>query len=299
MRFGIDVGGTKTEIVVLSDSGKMIHRERQATPDNYPSFLMSIVKLISATEAHYGETSDIGICLPGAVSPDTGRLKNANTLYLNGQTVREDLEQKINKAIKLANDADSFALSEATDGAAAGANSCFGVIIGTGCGGGLIYNGQLIQGPNAIAGEWGHNLLPGYNELVDGPEQPCYCGRSNCIETFTSGTGMAKRFREKCHISEKEVPSAKAVLKKVNEGDEQAIQHFDHYINALARSLASVINIFDPEIIVLGGGMSNITELYEKLPAEVARYVFSDQLNTPIVQAKHGDSSGVRGAAWL
>ncbi len=299
VRFGLDVGGTKTEIVVLSDSGDMIHRERRPTPDNYPDFLNSIQSLISETEVHYSQASNIGLCLPGAVSPDTGRMKNANTLYLNNQTVAEDLEQRLGRSVQLANDADSFTLSEATDGAAAGARSCFGVIIGTGCGGGLVYNGQLIQGPNAIAGEWGHNVLPYYHEDRDGPEQPCYCGRKNCIETFTSGTGMAKRFREKHGLSLNEIPDAQSVMAKVEQGDSEAISHYDHYVDTLARSLASVINIFDPEVIVLGGGMSNIQTLYKDLPAVVSQYVFSDQLNTRIVQAKHGDSSGVRGAAWL
>ncbi|WP_257287860.1 ROK family protein, partial [Endozoicomonas sp. SESOKO2] len=236
MRFGIDVGGTKTEIVVLSNSGEMIHRERQSTPDNYPDFLDSIQALIHVTEGRYGQTSNIGLCLPGAVSPDTGRMKNANTLYLNNQTVAEDLEQRLGRAVKLANDADAFALSEATDGAAAGARSCFGVIIGTGCGGGLVYNGQLIQGPNAIAGEWGHNPLPYYQESTDGPDQHCYCGRKNCIETFASGTGMAKRFREAHGFSAREIPDAKSVMARVQNADPKAIEHFNHYVDALARA---------------------------------------------------------------
>ncbi|WP_448218096.1 ROK family protein [Endozoicomonas sp. 2B-B] len=299
MRFGIDVGGTKTEIVVLSDSGEMIHRERQATPNNYPDFLDSIQVLIRVTERQYGPASHIGLCLPGAVSPDTGRMKNANTLYLIDQTVAEDLEQRLGRAVKLANDADSFALSEATDGAAAGARSCFGVIIGTGCGGGLVYNGQLVQGPNAIAGEWGHNPLPYYHNHTDGPDQNCYCGRKNCIETFVSGTGMAKRFREAHGFSAREIPDAKSVMARVQNADQPAIEHFNHYVDALARALAGVINIFDPEVIVLGGGMSNIKALYTELPGAVAKYVFSDQLNSRIAPAKHGDSSGVRGAAWL
>lgn len=299
MRFGIDVGGTKTEIVVLSNSGEMIHRERQSTPDNYPDFLDSIQALIHLTEGQYGQASNIGLCLPGAVSPDTGRMKNANTLYLNNQTVAEDLEQRLGRAVKLANDADAFALSEATDGAAAGARSCFGVIIGTGCGGGLVYNGQLIQGPNAIAGEWGHNPLPYYQESTDGPDQHCYCGRKNCIETFASGTGMAKRFREAHGFSAREIPDAKSVMARVHNADPQAIEHFNHYVDALARALAGVINVFDPEVIVLGGGMSNIQSLYPGLSNAVAQYVFSDQLNTRIAPAEHGDSSGVRGAAWL
>ncbi|WP_252178667.1 ROK family protein [Endozoicomonas sp. 4G] len=299
MRFGIDVGGTKTEIVVLSDSGEMIHRERQSTPDNYPDFLDSIQAFIHTTEAHYGQASNLGLCLPGAISPDTGRMKNANTLYLNDQTVAEDLEQQLGRTVKLANDADSFTLSEATDGAAAGAKSCFGVIIGTGCGGGLVYNGQLIQGPNAIAGEWGHNPLPYYSAIIDGPDQHCYCGRKNCIETFVSGTGMAKRFREAYGYSPQEIPDAKSVMARVKDADPLAVKHFNHYIDALARALAGVINIVDPEVIVLGGGMSNIQALYTELANTVPRYVFSDQLNTRIVPAKHGDSSGVRGAAWL
>ena len=168
-----------------------------------------------------------------------------------------------------------------------------------GCGGGLVYNGQLISGPNAIAGEWGHNVLPYYNEAADGKAQKCYCGRQNCIETYLSGTGMAKRYREKMNLSTDEIANAETVMDRVRADDASACHHFDHYINALARSLASVINIFDPEIIVLGGGMSNIDELYKRLPDEISKYVFSDCLNTRIVPAKYGDSSGVRGAAWL
>ena len=299
MRIGLDVGGTKTEIVVLSEQGEIIYRERQPTPDNYQGWLLNIQSMVTQAMEINGPVTTVGICLPGAVSPDTGRLKNANTLYLNGQEVGKDLEILLGLQVKLANDADSFTLSEATDGAAMGASSCFGIIIGTGCGGGLVYNGTLISGPNAIAGEWGHNPLPGYREAVDGPEQPCYCGRESCIETFVSGTGMARRFREIYGYSAEQVPNARRVMEMQAEGDQQASKHFDHYVDALARSIASVVNIFDPEVVVLGGGMSNIQELYERLPERMARYVFSDRCNTRIAQAKFGDSSGVRGAAWL
>ena len=192
MRFGIDVGGTKTEIAVLSESGEILLRTRRPSAASYPTFLTTIESMVLEAEASIGKAESIGVCLPGAVSPDTGLLKNANTLYLNGMNVAADLNRTLNREIKLVNDADAFALSEATDGAAAGAKSCFGIIIGTGCGGGLVYNGQLITGPNAIAGEWGHNVLPYYSESVDGPEQDCYCGRKNCIETFLSGSGMGK-----------------------------------------------------------------------------------------------------------
>ena len=299
MRIGLDVGGTKTEIVVLSENGDMVYRQRQTTPDNYPDWLTNIQSLVNAAIDVHGLVKSVGLCLPGAVSPDTGRLKNANTLYLNGREVGKDLEALLNLDIRLANDADCFALSEAIDGAAAGAASCFGIIIGTGCGGGLVFRSALLNGPNAIAGEWGHNPLPGYDESQDGSRQPCYCGRDNCIETFVSGTGMAKRFRELYDYSVEQVPDARRVMDMQAQGDANASSHFDHYVNALARSIASVINIIDPEVVVLGGGMSNVQALYDRLPREVPRYVFSDRFNTRIVQAKYGDSSGVRGAAWL
>ncbi len=299
MRFGIDIGGTKTEIAALSDTGEILTRTRRSSPGNYQDFLINIQSMITDTEASIGQANNIGICLPGAVSPNTGLLKNANTQYLNGKNVAADLKQLLEREIKLVNDADAFALSEATDGAAAGAVSCFGVIIGTGCGGGLVYKNELISGPNAIAGEWGHNALPYYSKETDGPAQNCYCGRQNCIETFLSGSGMAKRYREKMNLGTDSIPDAHAVMTLVVEGEPSAVDHFQHYINALARSLASVINIFDPEVIVLGGGMSNISTLYNRLPEEVSQYVFSDYLNTKILPAFYGDSSGVRGAAWL
>ncbi|MGI9274440.1 MAG: ROK family protein [Endozoicomonas sp.] len=299
MRIGLDIGGTKTEIVVLCEQSEVIFRKRKPTPDNYQGWLENVRDLIQEAIQEKGQPESTGICLPGAISPDTGKLKNANTTYLNGKPVAEDLRQLLGFEVKLANDADCFALSEATDGAAADANSCFGIIIGTGCGGGLVFNGQLVTGPNAIAGEWGHNPLPGFSPEADGISQPCYCGRENCVETFLSGTGMAKRFRKISGLSEAEVPNAKAVMELKEEGDELASQHFDHYVDALARSIGSVINIFDPEVVVLGGGMSNVQALYEVLPEYVSRYVFSDYLNTRIVQAEYGDASGVRGAAWL
>ncbi|MRI31896.1 transcriptional regulator [Endozoicomonas sp. OPT23] len=299
MRIGIDIGGTKTEIAVLSEDGEVRLRKRRPSPKNYQDCLINLQSMINETEAEVGPAVSIGICLPGAVSPDTGLIKNANTLYLNDRNVTADLKTLLGREIKLVNDADAFALSEATDGAAAGTRSCFAVIIGTGCGGGLVYQKQLITGPNAIAGEWGHNPLPYYSVEKDGPIQDCYCGRQNCIETFLSGTGMAKRYREKVNLDAKTIPDAHAVMARFAAGELSAIEHFQHYVNAMARALASVINIFDPEVVVLGGGMSNISELYEHLPEEISHYVFSDHLNTKIVPAQYGDSSGVRGAAWL
>lgn len=296
MRIGMDIGGTKTEIVVLNPTGEALFKKRVATPDNYPDFIENIASLVALAESEAGSCDSVGICLPGAISPDTGRMKNANCTYLNGHKVREDLTEKLNRPVQLANDADCFTLSEATDGAAAGARSCFGVIIGTGCGGGLVYNGYLVSGPNAIAGEWGHNPLPGYHPDIDGPEYDCYCGRRQCIESFVSGTGMARVFRDTTGI---EVSDARAVMELAEAGDPQALEHFERYLDSLARALGSIINVFDPEVIVLGGGMSNVQALYQRLPEKVAQYVFSDQLNTRILPAKYGDSSGIRGAAWL
>ncbi|EUC91272.1 putative fructokinase [Klebsiella oxytoca OK-1] len=233
----------------------------------------------------------IGIGLPGAIDPQSGLIKNCNCLVLNGHDLRHDLMRELGQPVWMANDADCFTLSEAVDGAGAGATTVFGVIIGTGCGGGIAVNQRLLSGPNAIVGEWGHNPLPGYCPERDGPAQPCYCGKENCIESFISGTGFARRYGEQA--------PAEAIIAAAQNGEPQALAHWRHFIDAFARSLASVINILDPQVIVLGGGLSNVGQIYEQLPSAIVPYLFSDSCRTQIKKARFGDASGVRGAAWL
>lgn len=233
----------------------------------------------------------IGIGLPGAIDPQSGLIKNCNCLVLNGHDLKHDLAKQLNQPVWIANDADCFTLSEAVDGAGAEAETVFGVIVGTGCGGGVAVHKRLLQGPNAIAGEWGHNPLPGYAPETDGPAQSCYCGKHNCIETFISGTGFARRYPSEL--------SAQAIIEAAAQGDLTARAHWRHFIDAFARSLASVINILDPQVIVLGGGLSNVSQLYDELPAAIRPYIFSESCRTRIVPARYGDASGVRGAAWL
>lgn len=293
---GIDLGGTKVEVIALSDTSDILFRHRVPTPQgNYTQTLDSIVKLVTLTETQLKAPAQrIGIGIPGAVSPATGLIKNANSTCLIGHQMDQDLHNLIGRPVKLANDADCFTLSEASDGAAAGYSSVFGVILGTGVGGGIVINRTLIQGPNAICGEWGHNPLPWLHQN-DRPGTLCYCGKQDCIETFLSGPGFSKRYAEQYGFKQ----SSQAIWQAFRKGDTQAEAHCTVYFDQLARALASVINILDPEIIVLGGGMSNVDELYEKLPLLLGKYVFSDHIATTIVKAKFGDSSGVRGAAWL
>jgi fructokinase len=237
-----------------------------------------------------GATGSVGVGIPGTRSPDHGRIKNANSTCLIGQDLQGDLERLLERPVRLANDADCFALSEATDGAGAGAASVFGVILGTGVGGGIVIHGRLLQGPNAIAGEWGHNALP-WRSPADGPARRCYCGLDDCIETFLSGPAWAAR-------SELGL-DATQLADAARRAEPAAVAATQRYCEQLARALASVINIIDPEVIVLGGGLSNMPALYREVTRLLDRHVFSDQVNTRLVQARHGDSSGVRGAAWL
>ncbi|WP_082805306.1 ROK family protein [Pseudomonas sp. BMS12] len=289
-RFGIDLGGTKTEIVALEGADERL-RERLPTPQgDYPATLETIARLVQSAERQLGASGSVGVGIPGTRSPDHGRIKNANSTCLIGQDLQGDLETLLQRPVRLANDADCFALSEASDGAAAGAASVFGVILGTGVGGGIVIHGRLLAGPNAVAGEWGHNPLP-WRSAADGPTRRCYCGLDDCIETFLSGPGWAAR-------SNLGLNAAQLALAAAN-GDSAASQALQRYCEQLARALASVINVIDPHVIVLGGGLSNMPQLYEQVPALLVRHVFSDRVNTRIVRARHGDSSGVRGAAWL
>lgn len=289
-RLGIDLGGSKIEIIALEDSVPRLRRRLPTPQGDYQATLDTILDLVNDAERQLGRADSIGLGIPGTRSPDHGRIKNANSTCLIGQDLQGDLEQRLQRPLRLANDADCFALSEATDGAGAGAASVFGVILGTGVGGGIVIHGQLLSGPNAIAGEWGHNPLP-WRTPADGPARRCYCGLDDCIETFLSGPGWAARSGSTLN--------ARQLASAAQRGDAVAGAAIQRYCDQLARALASVINILDPEVIVLGGGLSNMPVLYREVPRLLLRHVFSDQLNTRLVQARHGDSSGVRGAAWL
>ncbi len=295
MRIGIDLGGTKTEIIAMGDSGEILKRHRIATPQgDYQAGIKTIASLIETVESELGTQGSIGIATPGAISPASGLMKNANSTCLNGQPFDRDLAAALGREIRIANDADCFTLSEAVDGAAAGAATVFGVIIGTGTGGGVVVNGHLLSGPNAIAGEWGHNPLP-WPRADELPGHHCYCGQHGCIETFLSGPGVARHYRADY---QKDL-TAKEIVQLAEQGDEQAETSLRRYEDRMARALASIINVIDPHVIVLGGGLSNISRLYANVPALWGQYVFSDRVDNRLVQAKHGDSSGVRGAAWL
>ena len=295
MRIGVDLGGTKIEAIALDDEGNTLQRRRVDTPrDDYDAIVNAIVNLVQGLEAELNEEGSVGLGIPGAVSPATDLVKNANTTSLIGQPLHLHLNEALGRDVRIANDADCFVISEATDGAAAGAASVFGVIVGTGCGGGIVINGQPVGGPNAIAGEWGHNPLPWPNEL-ELPGPACYCGKQSCIETWLSGTGLQNDFVRHGGESWR----AKQIVHAAVEGNELAEQTLQRYEDRMARSLASIINILDPEVIVLGGGMSNVTRLYANVPKLWGEYVFSDSVATKLVAPKHGDSSGVRGAAWL
>ncbi|EMK9465480.1 fructokinase [Escherichia coli] len=270
MRIGIDLGGTKTEVIALGDAGEQLYRHRLPTPrDDYRQTIETIATLVDMAEQATGQRGTVGMGIPGSISPYTGVVKNANSTWLNGQPFDKDLSARLQREVRLANDANCLAVSEAVDGAAAGAQTVFAVIIGTGCGAGVAFNGRAHIGGNGTAGEWGHNPLPWMDEdeLRYREEVPCYCGKQGCIETFISGTGFATDYRR--------------------------------YELRLAKSLAHVVNILDPDVIVLGGGMSNVDRLYQTVGQLIKQFVFGGECETPVRKAKHGDSSGVRGAAWL
>ncbi len=294
VRIGIDLGGTKIEVIALDLAGKELYRRRLQTPrDDYPATLQAVKRLVDAAEAEVGAGS-VGVGIPGAISPASGRVKNANSTWLIGQPLDRDLATLLGREVRLANDANCFAVSEAVDGAAAGVEVVFGVIVGTGTGGGVVVGGRPLTGANAIAGEWGHNPLP-----WPGPdEQPgpaCYCGKCGCIETWLSGPGLSADHQRRTG----QARDARAIALAASGGDSAAQESLRRYADRMARSLASVINILDPEVIVLGGGVSNIPQLYQWVPELWGKYVFSDRVDTPLLPPKHGDSSGVRGAAWL
>ena len=294
-RIGIDLGGTKIEGIVLDADGGMPFRERVTTPaGNYPATLRAMADLISKLERQCGQTCNVGVGTPGALSPRDGRIRNANSTCLNGKPLDRDLSDLLGRPVRLANDANCFTLSEARDGAAKGAASVFGVIIGTGTGGGIVINGQLLDGPNAIAGEWGHNPLPWPRE-GEWPGPPCYCGKTGCVETFLSGPGLARDFR----AATGEEAGAPEIVSRAGRGEAAAGASLERYEDRMARALTVVLNIVDPDVVVLGGGMSQIARLYDTVPRIWQEWAFSDRVDTPLRPPVHGDSSGVRGAAWL
>jgi len=292
LRLGIDLGGTKIEIVALADDSAELLRRRVPTPrGDYPATLTAVADLVKDAEKQLGQSGTVGIGIPGAESRVTGLIKNANSTWLIGRSLRRDLEALLGREVRLANDANCFALSEAVDGAAAGAAVVFGVILGTGVGGGIVVHGKVLSGANAIAGEWGHNRLPG-----DEPDWPeCYCGRKGCVETFLSGPGMKRDHAE----ASGEILDPEEIAARAAAGDAACVATLRRYEQRLARALAQVINILDPDAIVLGGGLSHLERLYQNVPKLWGAQVFSDQVATRLLKNRHGDASGVRGAAWL
>jgi predicted NBD/HSP70 family sugar kinase len=295
VRIGIDLGGTKIELAALDAAGGIALRRRVPTPaGDYEGTVRAVAALVAGAEREMGARATVGIATPGALSLATGRIKNANSTCLNGRPLKEDLERALGREIRIANDANCFALSEAVDGAARGARIVFGVILGTGVGGGIVVDGHVLDGANAIAGEWGHNALP-LPQAEDEPLPPCYCGRRGCIETYLSGPGMAADHARAGH----ERLAADEISRRAQQGDASCEATLERYERRLARAFASGINVLDPDVVVLGGGLSNLQRLYARIPAMWGAHVFSDEVRTRLAAPAHGDSSGVRGAAWL
>jgi len=303
MKLGIDLGGTKIEGIAL-DGSRERARARVRTPrDDYGATLSAIATLVSELERTAGTADTVGVGIPGTISPSTGLVKNANSVWLIGRPLQQDLERVLGREVRIANDANCFAVSEAADGAAAGADVVFGVIVGTGTGAGIVVGPRVMTGLHGIAGEWGHNPLP-WPEPDEWPGPACYCGRTGCIETFLSGPGLAADFvRVPRSDPADTAPDAEEIVALAESGDATAEATLVRYERRMARALASIINILDPDVIVLGGGMSNIARLYESVPRYWSDFVFArgpaERVRTPLMRARHGDASGVRGAAWL
>jgi fructokinase len=295
IRIGVDVGGTKIEAIAIDAAGRELARRRIASPsDDYARVVEAIRGLVGELEADLGERASVGVGTPGAVSAATGLIKNANSTRLNGRPLVQDLTQALGREVRVENDANCFALSEASDGAGAGHQVVFGAILGTGVGGGIVVDGRPWVGANAIGGEWGHNELPSRTE-TGLPDTTCYCGRRRCIETYVSGPALAADHAR----TAPPLPDAQQLVTLARSGDPLARATLGRFYNRLASALATVVNVLDPDVIVLGGGLSNIDELYPEMTARLPAFVFSDRCTTPIVKNRHGDSSGVRGAAWL
>lgn len=295
IRLGIDLGGTKIEIAALDEAGSIVERIRVATPDgDYDAILRVIFDLVNGVEKSLGEKGSVGIATPGSVSPRSGLLRNSNSVCLNGRPFKQDLENMLGRKVRIENDANCFALSEAVDGAGQGASVVFAVILGTGVGGGFVIGGNVLRGANAVAGEWGHNPLP-WARPDELPGRACFCGKSGCIETFLSGPGLAAD-----HLQAGGAALAgEEIVARAMGGDAASLATLARYEDRLARSLASVINVVDPDVIVLGGGLSNVRRWYDTVPTLWGKYILSDVIRTRLVPHMHGDSSGVRGAAWL
>jgi len=295
MRLGIDLGGTKIAAVVLDEDGQVVWQRRMPAPrDDYRATVEALAEVVIDAERDLRVPCTVGIGIPGAISPATGLVKNANSTWLNGQRLSEDLNARLGRPVRLANDANCLAISEAADGAAMGAEVVFGVILGTGTGGGVVVHGRVLAGANAIAGEWGHNPLP-WPDDDERPGRACYCGRHGCLETFLSGPGLAADY-----VAHGGAPDrSEGIVERAAAGEALAGLTLDRWERRLAKSLATVINLLDPDVIVVGGGLSAIERLYVNVPRQLGAWVFSDRVVTRVVRAKHGDASGVRGAAWL
>ncbi|MCZ8316048.1 ROK family protein [Phreatobacter sp.] len=296
MRIGVDLGGTKIEVLALGDQGEELLRRRVPTPrHDYDAIIVAIAELVRGVEADLGNAGTVGVGIPGSISPATGLVKNANTTVLIGHPLDRDLGSALGREVRLENDANCFALSEAVDGAAAGGGIVFGLIIGTGAGSGIVIDGKVLRGRHLIGGEFGHNGLP-WPSVAEVEEAPaCYCGQRGCLETWVSGTGFTEDFRRATGLA----VAAPDIAAAAASGDPASRAVYERYVSRLARGLAQAVNLIDPDVIVVGGGMSNVAALYGDLPAAMRPYVFSDDCTTPIVKARYGDSSGVRGAAWL
>lgn len=295
MYIGFDIGGTKTEIIVLDNEGKTHFKKRIATVHHYAEFIDNIHSLVTEAELAVGETCSVGIGLPGVIDPKTSLIKNANCTFLNGKNLYQDLKHILKRNVYIENDANCFALSEAIDGVAKGKKVVFGVILGTGCGGGIVINQQVIQGLNANGGEWGHNPLPAYSAANDGHEPSCFCGGKHCLEQFISGTGFARQYNQ---LAEQKL-SGPEIFQLLDQGDVLAERVYHRFIDQLARSLAVIINILDPDAIVFGGGLSNVARIYDDVYKVIFQYTITSDIDINIFPAKYGDSSGIRGAAWL
>lgn len=295
LRLGVDLGGTKTEIIALDGAGDALARRRVASPQgDYEATVATVNGLVRSLEQELGTTGTVGVGTPGSLSRATGLLRGANSVWLNGRALKADLEAALQREVRLTNDANCFALSEACDGAGQGAPVVFGVILGTGVGGGIVIDGRVLDGANAIAGEWGHNPLP-WPARGETPGPACWCGRHGCIETWLSGPGMARDHHEVSGSS----AAPPAIVAGAAADDPACAATLDRYVDRLGRALAHVINVLDPDVVVLGGGMSNIESLYDRVVGRWGGWVFCDRVVTRLVRAAHGDSSGVRGAAWL
>jgi len=291
-RIGVDFGGTKIEIAALDDEGAILFRHRVPTPGSYDAAIRAVQELVVGVDARLGQQATIGVGIPGSISPATGLVKNANSTWLNGRTFDRDLVAAVGRAVRVENDANCFALSEAVDGAAEGLHVVFGVIIGTGCGGGIVVDGRVLTGANSICGEWGHNPLP-WPRVEEFPMPTCFCGNVGCMERFVAGPSLAEDCDGPGHYDASSIPE------RARGGEQVAVAALARHADRLARGLAQIVNLLDPDAIVLGGGLSNMDHLYRDLPRLLSRNVITDQVRTRVLRNRHGDSSGVRGAAWL